>query len=164
MQTDLSLRQTHASRYIFSRGSYLSVFYFQGWVTTIRTKTTEKQLANRYVPITHNSNVPITLRYWIVQPNLGLPYRYTFRSLHFVRLTQWCPVSDRTHELQMTWIAKSWISISIVSWGLLCSYTHLYCHYENTPILIYCKFHLQKTENFQMKNWYFSYFCSKHRL
>ena len=25
-------------------------------------------------------------------------------------------------------------------------------HYENTPILIYCKFHLQKTENFQMKN------------
>ena len=25
-------------------------------------------------------------------------------------------------------------------------------HYENTPIQIYCKFHLQKTENFQMKN------------
>ena len=25
-------------------------------------------------------------------------------------------------------------------------------HYENTPILIYCKFQLQKTENFQMKN------------
>ena len=25
-------------------------------------------------------------------------------------------------------------------------------HYENTPIQIYCKLHLQKTENFQMKN------------
>ena len=25
-------------------------------------------------------------------------------------------------------------------------------HYENTPIQIYCKFHLEKTENFQMKN------------
>ena len=24
-------------------------------------------------------------------------------------------------------------------------------HYKNTPIQIYCKFHLQKTENFQMK-------------
>ena len=29
-------------------------------------------------------------------------------------------------------------------------------HYENTPIQIYWKLHLQ--------NWYFSYFCSKHRL
>ena len=25
-------------------------------------------------------------------------------------------------------------------------------HNENTPIQIYCKFHFQKTENFQMKN------------
>ena len=25
-------------------------------------------------------------------------------------------------------------------------------HYENTPIHIYVKFHLQKTENFQIKN------------
>ena len=25
-------------------------------------------------------------------------------------------------------------------------------HYENTPIQIYRKFHLQKTENFQIKN------------
>ena len=28
----------------------------------------------------------------------------------------------------------------------------LFFHYENTPIQIYCKFHFQKTENFQMKN------------
>ena len=27
-------------------------------------------------------------------------------------------------------------------------------HYENTPIQIYRKFHLQKTENFQNKNSY----------
>ena len=27
-----------------------------------------------------------------------------------------------------------------------------YMHYENTPIQIYRKFHLQKTENFQIKN------------
>ena len=26
-----------------------------------------------------------------------------------------------------------------------------YWHYENTPIQIYCKFHLQKTANFQIK-------------
>ena len=38
-------------------------------------------------------------------------------------------------------------------------------HYENMPIQIYRKFHLQKTESFQIKkNSYFSYFCSKHRL
>ena len=38
-------------------------------------------------------------------------------------------------------------------------------HYENTPIQIYRKFHLQKTENFQIKNLiFFSYFCSKHGL
>ena len=38
-------------------------------------------------------------------------------------------------------------------------------HYENTPFQIYRKFHLQKTENFQIKKlWYVSYFCSKHRL
>ena len=27
-----------------------------------------------------------------------------------------------------------------------------YCHYENTPIQIYRKCHLKKTENFQIKN------------
>ena len=33
------------------------------------------------------------------------------------------------------------------------------------PIQIYRKFHLQKTEIFQVKKlWYFSYFCSKYRL
>ena len=37
-------------------------------------------------------------------------------------------------------------------------------HYENTPIQIYRKFHLQKTEKFRQKLWYFSDFCSKHRL
>ena len=38
-------------------------------------------------------------------------------------------------------------------------------HYENTPIQIYRKFHLQKPKFFRKKNsWYFSYFCSKHRL
>ena len=38
-------------------------------------------------------------------------------------------------------------------------------HYENTPIQIYRKFDIQKTENFQIKDSdIFSYFCSKHRL
>ena len=38
-------------------------------------------------------------------------------------------------------------------------------HYENMPIQIYRKFHLQKL-NFQIKKrcYFFSYFCSKHRL
>ena len=30
--------------------------------------------------------------------------------------------------------------------------TRLLIHYENTPIQIYWKFHLQKTENLQIKN------------
>ena len=37
-------------------------------------------------------------------------------------------------------------------------------HYENTPIQIYWKFHHQKLKVFRQKFWYFSYFCSKHRL
>ena len=37
-------------------------------------------------------------------------------------------------------------------------------HYENMPIKIYRKFHLQKLKIFRLKNWYFSNFCSKHRL
>ena len=38
-------------------------------------------------------------------------------------------------------------------------------HYENTLIQIYRKFQPpKKTENFQMKNSYYLYFCSKHRL
>ena len=38
-------------------------------------------------------------------------------------------------------------------------------HYENTPIQIYWTFYNQKREIFQIKKfWYFSYFCSKHRL
>ena len=38
-------------------------------------------------------------------------------------------------------------------------------HYENTPIKIYWKFHHQKrTFSDKKKIWYFSYFCSKHRL
>ena len=36
-------------------------------------------------------------------------------------------------------------------------------HYENTPFQIYWKFYHQKNENFQIKFWYFSYFCSKRR-
>ena len=41
--------------------------------------------------------------------------------------------------------------------GRLCSmhryvYEILICHYENTPIQIYRKFHFKKTENFQIKN------------
>ena len=40
----------------------------------------------------------------------------------------------------------------------------LYNHYENTPIQIYRNFHLQKLKIFRRKIWYFSYFCSKHRL
>ena len=37
-------------------------------------------------------------------------------------------------------------------------------HYGNTPIQIYLKFHHQKLKIFREKFWYFSYFCSKHRL
>ena len=33
-----------------------------------------------------------------------------------------------------------------------CSFFSSSSHYENTPIQIYRKFHLQKTENFQIKN------------
>ena len=40
-----------------------------------------------------------------------------------------------------------------------------YYHYENTPIQIYRKFHLQKLKNFRQKTLiFFLYFCSKHRL
>ena len=39
------------------------------------------------------------------------------------------------------------------------------CHYKNTPIQIYRKFHLKKTENFQIKNSdIFHSFAQKHRL
>ena len=42
---------------------------------------------------------------------------------------------------------------------------YLGIHYENTPIHIHWEFYHQKNENFQReKIWYFSYFCSKHRL
>ena len=38
-------------------------------------------------------------------------------------------------------------------------------HYENTPMQICRKFHLQKKlKNFRQKPLIFSYFCSKHRL
>ena len=38
-------------------------------------------------------------------------------------------------------------------------------HYENTPIQIYWKFYRQKTKVLRLKKiWYFSYFCTKHRL
>ena len=39
-------------------------------------------------------------------------------------------------------------------------------HYENPPIQIYRKFHLQKLKIFRKKKTliFFSYFCSKHRL
>ena len=37
-------------------------------------------------------------------------------------------------------------------------------HYENTPSLIYWKFHHQKLKVFGQNFYYFSYFCSKHRL
>ena len=37
-------------------------------------------------------------------------------------------------------------------------------HYENTPIQIYRKFHLQNWKFLDKKRWYFSYFWSKHRL
>ena len=45
-------------------------------------------------------------------------------------------------------------------WGFL-----FYIHYENTPIQIYGKFHLQINLKISAKKLlYFSYFCSKHRL
>ena len=37
-------------------------------------------------------------------------------------------------------------------------------HYENVPIQLYWEFYHQKMKNIQIKNWYFSYSCSKHRL
>ena len=39
-------------------------------------------------------------------------------------------------------------------------------HYENRPIQIYRKFHLQKLKIFRQKTliFFFSYFCSKHKL
>ena len=38
-------------------------------------------------------------------------------------------------------------------------------HDENTPIQIYWKcYHPKKMKVFRQKFWYFSYFCSKHRL
>ena len=37
-------------------------------------------------------------------------------------------------------------------------------HYENKPIQIRRKFHLQKLKIFRWKTLIFSYFCSKHRL
>ena len=40
-----------------------------------------------------------------------------------------------------------------------------YSYYENTPLQIYRKFHLQKTENFQIKkNDIFHISAQKHRL
>ena len=45
------------------------------------------------------------------------------------------------------------------------TYVEFEFHYENTPIQIFRKFHLQKLKNAD-KNFYifFSYFCPKHRL
>ena len=40
----------------------------------------------------------------------------------------------------------------------------LVSHYENTRIQIYRKSHFQKLKFSDKKLWYFSYFCSKHRL
>ena len=37
-------------------------------------------------------------------------------------------------------------------------------HYESTPIQIYRKFSPPKIKKNQKKLWYFSYFCSKHKL
>ena len=54
-----------------------------------------------------------------------------------------------------------------VSWQSNCHYNKFcHCiHYENMPIQIYWKFFPTKEWKFSDKNfWYFSYFCSKHRL
>ena len=56
------------------------------------------------------------------------------------------------------------------SWRLnsACDYKVLHCvqpfHYENMSIQIYWKFYHQKWKFLDKKFWYFSYFCSKHRL
>ena len=34
---------------------------------------------------------------------------------------------------------------------MVCIAAHLSFHYENTPIQVYWKYHLQKAENFEMK-------------
>ena len=51
-------------------------------------------------------------------------------------------------------LQNRWILLNVLKY-----WTEPY-HYENTPIQIYRKFHLQKTEIFQVKI-SFSYFCSK---
>ena len=42
--------------------------------------------------------------------------------------------------------------------------SYISTHYENMPFRIYKKISPPKTENFQIKNSDFLYFCSKHRL
>ena len=73
------------------------------------------------------------------------------------RTTRKC-TSIHMHQakIQISMLIRSvWSDSSLVaSW-----------HYENTPIQICRKFHLQKLKKFSdEKLWYFSYFCSKHRL
>ena len=59
-----------------------------------------------------------------------------------------------------------WYSLELPRWGNSNEYHNICLHgylllrkhaYSNTMLP-------PKTENFQIKNWYFSYFCSKHRL
>ena len=67
----------------------------------------------------------------------------------------------RSQKIELKDLANS--RLLFPRWGIRPCSAHY--HYENTPIQIYRKFHFQKTENLQIKKlWYFSYFCSKHRL
>ena len=66
-------------------------------------------------------------------------------SVHFLWILSMCKLRPIIHKL-------------IISQSVL-------CHYENTPIQIYRKFHLQKlTFSEKKKLCYFSYFCSRYRL
>ena len=77
--------------------------------------------------------------------------------------------------INLSWIIKCLFlrnmePLSRCQWAYAASQTSMQCmkrlsHYKNTPIQIYWKFHLQKTEKFLVKSSdFFSYFCSKHRL
>ena len=78
------------------------------------------------------------------------------------------PFSGRRHKMTH----KGWRvikpqhnqSINVVSLYILQTFCQNASHCENTPIEIYRKFHLKNWKFLDKKLWYFSYFCSKHRL
>ena len=73
-------------------------------------------------------------------------------------LMNWEPLHFHIYERWDNNIANTEYSLYKVKYILFLDALH----YENTPIQIYRKFHLQKTENFQIqKLWYFFIFLLK---